>query len=679
MSGDRYAKPVFDLPEGYESESAFLHEMRGHFADDVEYDRMNREAALDDLQFLVGNQWDDMVRMRRDNARKPTLTINRLPAFVAQVIGQRRMNETTINIIPDSGGTQAIATLRKGLVRNILKQSRADLAFDKALEGSCSCGIGNFGVEMDYLSDDVFEQTIKVVQYPDHMSVVWDRTLTVPDGADATRCFVVDSMSADQFRKTWPWATPADMMANYALSGNLRMNGWVAMNEVRIVGYWHMRTRPRTLALMQDGTTQDITDKISDNAPDDVFKETMAAIVQRADGSPVMRDVQRKFAQLYLCSGTNILEGPYELQISRIPVFRVPGWEISVGNYRHRWGLVRFAKDPQKLHNYWRSVIAEKIMQTPRAVWAAADTAVQGRENAWRQSHLSDDPLLIWNAESGQKPERVPPAQVEDALLAQSEITSQDIKDVTNIHEANLGMPSNEVSGAAITARQRVSDIGTVLYHDNLNQAIEEAGRVINELIPIAFDTPRMVKVIGDDATEQMQVINATGNPNSIDLSIGRYSVTVTTGPSYATKRIESATAMEALANAMPNVLGVAADLIVDAQDWPGKEKIVKRLRMSMPAELLSQDEVTPEIAAKAAGQQQQAQATQKAQLAVAVANFNKTNSETSLNNARALNFTKTAQSQDIKDRVLTANTASQMADRELRGRLEAVRVATDA
>lgn len=669
MSGQRsYDKPDFDLPEGYESEAAFLLEMRNHFADDVEYDRQNREAALDDLQFLVGSQWDDMTRLRRDAARKPTLTINRLPAFVAQVIGQRRMNETTINVIPDSGGTKAIASLRKGLIRNILKQCRGDLAFDKALEGSASCGIGNFGVELDYLSDDVFEQTIKVVQYPDHLSVVWDRNLTIPDGRDATRCFVVDSVSADEFRRTWPWATPADMMADYALNGNLRMSGWVAMNDVRIVGYWHMRTRKRTLALMQDGTTQDITDK----------PELLEQVVQRNDGSPIMREVDRKFAQLYLCSGTDILEGPYELPISRIPVFRVPGWEINVGNYRHRWGLVRFAKDPQRLHNFWRSVIAEKIMQTPRAVWHAADTAVQGRERQYRESHLSDDPLIIWNAESGQKPERILPAQVEDALLAQAEITSQDIKDVTNIHEANLGMPSNEVSGAAITARQRVSDIGTVLYHDNLNQAIEEAGRVINELIPVCYDTPRMVKVIGDDAESQMQIINATGNPDSIDLSVGRYSVTVTTGPSYATKRIESAAAMEALANSMPNILGVAADLIVEAQDWPGAEKIVKRLRMSMPAELLSQDEVTPEIAAKAAGQQQQAQAAQKAQLATAVAAFNKTNSETSLNNARAMNFQQSARSSQIKDQVSTANTASQMADRELRGRLEAVKVATD-
>lgn len=670
-------KPEFELPDGYDSEAAFLQEMRDLFAVDSEFDRLNREAAIEDLKFLIGEQWDDMVRLRREAARKPTLTINRLPAFLAQVIGQRRMNETTINVVPDSGGTQSVARVRKGLIRNIQKQSRADLAYDKALEGAASCGIGNFGVELDYQSEDVFEQVIKVVSYPDHLSVLWDRGISVPDGQDANRVFVIDTMSRKEFYDTWPWATPADVMVDWTMRGDLRMNGWIAQDDVRIVAYWRMRTRKRTLALMDDGTTQDITDKI-DGDDEQEKLDTLSHVMQRPeDGTPIMREVQKKYAELYLCSGTDILEGPYQLPISRVPVFRVPGWEINVGNYRHRWGLIRFAKDPQKLHNYWRSVIAEKIMQTPRAVWAAADTAVQGREQQWRQSHLSDDPLLIWNSESGQKPERVPPATVEDSLLGQAEITSQDIKDVTNIHEANLGMPSNEVSGVAIMARQRVSDTGTVLYHDNLNAAIEEAGRVINELIPVCYDTPRIVKVIGDDAKEDMQVINAMGDDRSIDLSVGRYSVSVTTGPSYATKRIEAAASMEALANAMPQVLASSVDLIVDAQDWPGKEKIVERLRKTLPPGLLDPDEMTPQLQAAAAQQQQQAATQGKASLAMAVANYMKTQSETTLNTARAHNFVAQADSIPVRDQNASLDLASKTADRELRGHLEAVKVAT--
>lgn len=667
-------RPDITLPPGYENQSAFLFEMRKFFYDDISADRLNREAALEDLRFMVGQQWDDLVRARREAARKPVLTINRLPAFVAQIIGQRRQSETVINFIPDNGGTVAIARLREDLLRNVQKECRADIAYDTALEGSVICGIGNFQCVLDYDNDDVFDQSINIESITDHMAVVWDRTIADKSGRDAGHVFVVDSIPKATFQQRWPWATVSDLQVDVALRGDLRMNGWITVDDVRIVNYWSMRTRKRTLALMLDGTTQDITDQIKDP---DAAVEVMKNVAQRHDGSPFTREVNRKFAQMYLCSGQDILEGPYELPISRVPVFRVPGWEVNVGEWKHRWGLVRFLKDPQRLHNYWRSVIAEKIMQTPRAVWAAADTAVAGREPQWRNSHLTDDPLLIWNAESGQKPERVPPATVEDSLLGQAELTTQDIKDVSNIHEANLGMPSNEVSGAAIVARQRVSDTGTVIYHDNLNQAIEECGRVCNELIPVVYDTPRIIKVLGADAKAQMQVINATGNPASVDITIGKYGITVVTGPNYATKRIESAENMMNLANAMPNVLSVAADKIVEAQDWPGAQDIAERIRMTMPPEMLKPEEMTPAVQAAQAAKQQGQQQQQQVAVQQAVAAYLKTQSETTLNNARAKNFDTQSDIAPAKLQNESVSTASQAAERELSGHLAAIKVAS--
>ena len=433
-----------------------------------------------------------------------------------------------------------------------------------------------------------------------------------------------------------------------------------------------MRVKQRLYAMLDDGSTVDITD-LDPDKPDDA--QILGRIFLDKDGQPYVREVNVKYAQMYVCSGLNVLEGPYELPIDRVPVFRVPGWEIRVGDVTHRWGVIRFAKDPQRLHNYWRSVIAEKLMQTPRAVWAAADTAVAGREAEWRQSHLSDDPLLIWNAESGQKPERMPPAIVEDGLLAQAEITNQDIKDVTNIHEANLGMPSNEVSGRAIDARQRISDVGTAIYHDNLTQAIQECGRVANDLIPVVYDTPRVVKVLGQDGKEDAAVINSFDTPGSIDITAGKYSVTAVTGASYATKRIESADGMMKMAQAMPNVMGVAPDLIVAAQDWPDADKIARRFRNNLPPGTLGPDEQTPETQQREmTAQQQQAQAAQLA-LAAAQSKLRQQDSQTMLNMARAQNFVTQSQTHGQKVQVQAANVASQMIDRDVRARLEARKI----
>lgn len=676
-------KPDFVIPDGFDDEHDFLRCMRQDFYDDIQYDRLNREAALSDLRFVVGDQWDDAVRQRREAARKPVITVNRLPAFAAQIIGSRRQNETVIKVLPDNGGDKDIAKLREGLMRSIQATSRAKIAYDNALAGAVMCGIGNFQVCLDYESDDVFDQEIRIEQIADHLAVVWDRMLTDPTGSDAKHCFVVETMKKNDFYKNYPWATAADIVVDVTLRGDLRMNGWIAVDDVRVVDYWRLCTEPRTLALLQDGTTQDLTDILDPQSPTyDAQKAAavMGQIVQRSDGSPIMREVQKKYAELYKCSGLDILEGPTRYDIPRVPVIRVPGWEVRVQEWIHRWGLIRFLKDPQRLHNFFRSVWAEKIMQTPRGVWTATDTAVAGREKEWRESHLSDNPLLIWNAESGQEPKRVMPAQIENALVQQSEMTNQDIKDVSNIHEANLGMPSNEVSGAAISARQRVSDVGTIIYHDNLDMAIEQCGVVINALMPAVYDTPRIIKVLGEDGKQSLAAINA---PNETDpehplndITAGKYSVTVSTGPSTETKRIESSENMLNLINAMPQTAAIIADLIVEAQDWPGADKIAARLRMMLPPGLVDPKDMTPQE--QQAAMSKEAQGNQQAQVALyqSIGKFLMDQSTAAVNNARARNFTVEADLAPAEQARKQTDTASQAAHRELAGSLDAIRVA---
>ena len=126
----RKTKPDIDLPAGFKDEAGFLSYMRKEFYDDIQADRLNREAGLEDIRFTIGDQWDSIVKARREAARKPVITVNRMPAFVGQIIGQRRQSETTINFIPDNGGTVVVARIREGLMRSIQKDSRADVAYD---------------------------------------------------------------------------------------------------------------------------------------------------------------------------------------------------------------------------------------------------------------------------------------------------------------------------------------------------------------------------------------------------------------------------------------------------------------------------------------------------------------------------------------------------------------------
>jgi len=599
-------KATFTLPDDYDDEYSFVKDAVEFYNNDVTADLLNTEAMVDDFRFMVGDQWDATQRAQRLGAQKPVLTINRLPAFVAQVVGNRLLNETVIKVVPDKDGTKAVARVREGLIRNIEKVSRASDAYDTALKNSVIGGLGNFALELDYATYDVFEQDIRVIQLPDPCAVVWDHLSIEATGRDARHVFVEERMSRKLFKEKYPDASPTEFGGDASYYQQLTMTGWITEDTVRIVSYWRMRSEDR--AIMLDGMTGkvvDVTDMIAGGTTPQQIAQLAA---KRADGTPYFRIAKKPYAEMYTLTAMNILEGPYKLPISRVPVFRVPGWEIFIGEDRHRFGLIRFAKDPQRVHNYWRSIIVEKLMQTPKAKWIASKEAVQGQENKWRNSHLTDDPLLIWNGESGQAPQEVKPAQIEPALIQEANMATQDIKDVLNMHEASLGMTSNEVSGKALDRRQRVSELGTVIYFSNLNNSIEECGRTINELIPETYDTARTITTLGPDGAADLQKINQEGG---VDILIGKYGISVTTGPSYTTKRVEAVESMMAMSNNMPNIMANAADIMVENMDWPGAEKVAKRLKASLPPGIAQTDpeDMTDEE------KQFAAQAAQKAQM----------------------------------------------------------------
>lgn len=589
-----FKKPA--TPEGFDSTQEFLRWATKLFTDDVDNDRDNREQAIEDMQFVAGDQWEERVLNKRVADRKPTLILNRLPAFIGQLVGNRKLNSTEVKVLPADASNKEVARIREGLIRNIQHNSNAKYAYDKAYENQVISGLGNFRVAAEFSSDDVFEQDVVVSAIPNPLGVVWDRMSHEPTGQDARHCFLVDNLTKEDFRKEYPDAIGATItnIRDY-LTGQGIDQDWYENDVFRVLEFWRIRSEKRIVALLRSDTSDDGEDQVEDVTDED-FEKIAPRIRTDSAGLPIIREVDRKFVEMYIFTATDILEGPYRLPLDRLPIIKVTGWSVNVGEKPIRFGMVRFMKDPQRLFNYWRSVIAEKLMLTPKGNWVASDKAVEGREKQWRESHISNDPLLIYNSDAGSIPVRVPPAQLESALLQEAGLAANDLHDISNLHQASLGQTSNEVSARAITARQRVGEVGTAIYETNLQMSIEAAGRVMNQLIPVVYDTTRTIKIMGEDGKDVSPIlINDTTSEESVDITLGKYSVTTTTGPSYVSKRAEAAEAMLNMVNAAPQALSVALDKIIENQDWPGASEIAARLRTQLPPGVLQLEDMTPE------------------------------------------------------------------------------------
>jgi hypothetical protein len=555
------------IPDGFADAEAFLKDMREQYETDVEFDRENRRQALDDKKFAAGEQWDPIVLEQRKGL--PCLVINQIPQFTAQLVGDWRQSRKSVKVLPSNDEDVDVATIRGDLIRAIEVQSRAQRVYDSAFESLVQCGDGAYRVSVEYSHDDVFDQDIFIRPIEDCHSVVWDRYSVDPTGRDAKRVFVNDRIDKKEFKKKWPKQTPDELQAE-SLVDEISTSGWADDHSYRITEYWRLIERQRLLVMFQNGKIYEVNAENQD--------ELIAKY-----GQPVkIRTSWCSFAQMHLVTGFTILSGPYEYRLNRLPIIRMSGRVTNIGGRRVRYGLVRFMKDAVRLKNFWRSTAAEQLGYAPKAKWLAPESAVEGREDEFRKAHLSRDPLLVYNDGAETPPELIEAPQIQSALLNEANLNAQDMKDVTGIHDASLGIKSNETSGRAIQARQREGDVASLTFYDNAEAAVLETGDVINQLIPQIYDGTRVIRLVGEDDSQRFSRINDPMDPESIDLSVGQFDVALSTGASYTTKRVEAAQSMMDAVQVYPQLMSVAGDLIARAQDWPGADKIAERLEQQM-------------------------------------------------------------------------------------------------
>lgn len=567
------------VPEGFETVEEYLHDLRETYELDLQADDDNRKAAIEDKKFVAGEQWDPEVLSRREGL--PCLVINTVPQFTAQLVGDWRTNRNAVKVIPAENGDKAVADVRSDLIRAIETNARASRVYDSAFESMIQCGDGAFRIGVRYANEDVFDQDIAIDPIDDALSVVWDRLSVDPTGRDATHCFVDDVLPAKEFKARWPEEDPSEL--NDKDRQSLAASGWLETGSVRVTEHWRMIERPRLLVMFEDGAVHHFDDDAAENSYEDFIEK---------HGPPVRsRIAPCRYAQMHLVTGHAILAGPYEYKLNRLPIVRMSGRTVSIGDRRVRYGLVRFMKDAARLRNFWRSIAAEQLGYAPKAQWLAPESAVEGREESFRQAHKNRDPLLVFNDDASAPPERLDPPPVQMALLNEAQVNTQDMKDVTGLHDASLGIKSNETSGRAIMARQREGDVASITYYDNGNAAILEAGDVINQLIGQIYDATRIVRIIGEDESVKLVTINDPMNPESPNIGVGKYDVAITTGASYTTRRVEAAEAMMEAVQVFPQMMEIAGDLVAKAQDWPGAEELAERLKKTIPPHLLSEKE----------------------------------------------------------------------------------------
>ncbi len=548
-------------------ERKILREAQDRLRKCIDEDLDNRKLAKEDLEFVAieGKQWPDVIKADRLSEGRPCISVNKLPTYIDQVVGDQRMNRPAIKVVPvDSQADIKIAEILSGWIRHVQQISKSDVAIDHAFEHAVACGYGALRVVTKYISDTSFDQEAYIEKIDNALAVFWGRHLEY-DASDASYCFIISDLDREEFKVKYniepmPFNSSSDTF----------VDGWVSQDTVRVAEYFVKEPVEKMLYLVSDGR---VLEKL----------EGYEQVVRK-------RKVKSFKIMWYLLSGDKVIDSKEWLGRKYIPIVPVWGKEFNVAGKRILRGLVRNAKDSQRMYNYWRSVSTETIALQPKAPYILTPKQIQGHEDQWREAHRKNYPYLLANPdkEAPGWPYRQAPPQASSAFVEEIRETDQEIRDTTGLQKAALGMPSNEKSGAAIRERKLEGDTGTFAFIDNLSRSLEHVGRILVDIAPVLLDTERIIRLGLDDGKFEFVGVNVEVPNEGIfnDLSIGTYDIIVITGPSFSTQRSEARQSMQEFIQYYPAAAQVIGDLYAKSMDWSGADEIGRRLEYLLPPEI---------------------------------------------------------------------------------------------
>lgn len=602
---------------GSDSKEAFLQLMLERFKLCVDASKQQREESLEDQRFAGGIQWTEDIRGQREAQGRPCLTINRIDGFLAHAVNNMRQSRPAIKIEPEADGAdEEIASLKQGIIRHIQTNSNADTVYDESFRGMCTGGLAWMRVVDDWADPMSMDQDLFIRLVKNSFAVYVDPFCVQPDWSDMKYAFIVEDMTKQEFKSQYP-------NADYASLDNFKSVGdnspyWFPGGKIRVVEYFHVEQKKDTLCEMEDGSKR-LYSKLPKNMYSisaDEEGDGIAVYLNDPEDINVTTRIGRARDCLVPCvywAKCNAMEVLKERKWKGryIPLIPVIGNQMELDGETILVGMVRYAREPQRMYNYMYTSFVETIALAPRAPFIAEmDQIPDGLREMWQRANSDPQAVLLYKAVVAENGQLAPPPQRQQAeppiaaFVQGLSMADQNLKSVFRIYDASLGQRGPQESGLAINARKIESDTGIYNWGDNFIRALRLLGTVLDDLIPYYYNTPgRVFHIDQDDDSKKEVIVNQEfqeqGQTKKLDLSAGgRYACVVSTGPSAQTKRQESLQGMVEFFKEYPAGLQACAHILVNEFDFPGKDKLKAQLEKILPPNLQAPDPDAPPIPA---------------------------------------------------------------------------------
>ena len=564
------------------------------------YFNENIVRGKDDMNFTLRDQWTAIERSEFTRLFKPAMTFNKLYDATKKITGEQRKNKPDLLVRSLTGkATQEQINLRADLVRTISYQSQNDLVYQTAFKSALLMGFGAYQIAIDYESANSFNRIIKLEMIPDSTRTFFDPRALKPHKGDGDWCARNVVMGRAEFEATYPYVTnPVSFIDPFMLLDFQ----WETKDSIVICDYFVKEWFPLIIHKLSDGRTvkdyqwEEMQEQFEQLRELAEGSETKRLILQQIPTITSTRQTQDYRIMHYRMIRNQILDF-IEWPSKHLPIIFVDGDSSFIEGRQYTKSFVHEARDAQKCVNYFGSEIAAEIKNRRREQWMATPDNIIGYEQQWRNPELQMGALMAKpDPKTGAMPMKQPQWDLSPALMVNMQRAGQDIKEIMGFSESEE-VQGRDISGKARRERKLEGSMSATVFFSNLNQAIEQGGRVILDLLPYVYGgDERNVVISKKDGQTKNMVLNKVMKDETIEnaMDAGEYDLEIDTGPSYA---VQKDVALEFLAQtiqAFPQSFPLVADLWAKNLDVQFGPQISERFKTMVPPDILAKEAGEP-------------------------------------------------------------------------------------
>jgi len=579
-----------------------------------------REQAREADYFILDKdgQWELHVSKTLDSQKRPRYTLDKCTPALESIMGDIEEMDFSVNVKPQGrGANKALALLREGLIRTIENESRAVNIYRNVARRIIRRGFDAIEIKAKYVDEWSFEQDIIITSIPNAINRVWfDNTSTEQDGSDIQNAYVLTSMSMCDYKEQWPkgsGVSVSDADTHQQYEENYQP-------EVITVGKKYYRKSNRA-EVLQMSNGEVIENNEENQKTIKLLTENYGIFIKNRK----MVDNFKVYCRYF--DGSGFLEKEQETVFTSIPIVPFYGnHEILGHNSKLTYsGIILKLMDAQRIHNYATSREVEEGALAPRTkFWMTKKQAV-GHTKELATMNINSNPVQFYNHDDqAPAPYQSGANQVNPHLSMISAQMAQNISQQASVSDSMKGDLPTRASEDAI--RQLISrgQASTRKWVNSLTIGIARVGHIINEAIPVVYDTKRELQITGIDGIEAQEIVNHTLFDTQTkqpvinnDLNQGKYKITCEAGPAFSNRQEAGLNALLEYAKVDPSIVQIGGDIMLKSMNAPLVDKISERKRDQMlEAGLIPPEQMTPEEQQKmqqqAQQQAQQAQANQQ-------------------------------------------------------------------